>query len=215
MDRRSTHPFASLAFGPASRVYEALTGSEPWRRSCRRLTDLVPGPLVLDLGAGPGESSLEPLRGAPARRVVALDLSAAMARRSSSRAAAAGLPLWPVRADAQRLPLRSASLDGVTGHSILYLLPDPATALAEVVRALRPGGRVAFLEPAAGAPRPGQALALGPRFFASMVLWRVMSGLHRRFDAPALAALLAASGLHQVAIEPALCGYAHLASATR
>lgn len=206
---------AALAFGPAGRVYEALTGSAPWRSSCRRLAELVPGPLVLDLGVGPGESSLEALRAAPGRRAVGLDLSAAMVRRTAARAARAGLRLPLLRADAQRLPVRSGALDGVTGHSVLYLLPDPAEALAEVARVLRPGGRVAFLEPAAGRPRWRAAAAGGPRFAASMAMWRVMSGLHRRFDAAALAGLLRGAGLREVRVEPALGGFALLADATR
>jgi SAM-dependent methyltransferase len=207
--------FAALAFGPAARVYEALTGSGPWRASCRRLAELVPGPLVLDLGTGPGESSLEALRVAPGRRAFGVDLSAAMVRRAAARAATAGARLELLRADAQRLPVRGGALDGVTGHSVLYLLPDPAAALDEVVRALRPGGRVAFLEPAAGTPRPLAALAGGPRFAASMALWRIMSGLHRRFDEAALAGLLAGAGLRRVRVEPALCGFALLADASR
>ena len=206
---------AALAFGPAARVYEGLTGSEPWRESCRRLGALVPGPLVLDLGVGPGESSLEALLASPGRRAVGLDISAAMLRRAAGRAAAAGTRLPLLRADAQHLPIRPGALDGVTGHSLLYLLPDPAAALAEVVRALRPGGRAAFLEPSAGRPRWRAALAAGPRFAASLALWRLMSALHRRFDPAGLAALLVGAGLREVRVEVALGGAALLAAGTR
>jgi SAM-dependent methyltransferase len=207
--------FAALAFGPAARVYEALTGSAPWSESCRRLATLVPGPRVLDLGIGPGASALEAARAAPDRRVVGLDLAAAMLHRVRDRAARAGVALPLVRADALRLPVRSGALDGATGHSLLYLLPDPSAALADVARAVRPGGRVAFLEPSSGAGAAGPTLRAGPRFATSMALWRLMSALHRRFDPPALAALLAGAGFGEIRIEPALYGFGWLAHATR
>jgi hypothetical protein len=50
--------FAALAFRPAARVHGALTGSPAWRESSLRLAELGPGPLVLDLGVGPGAVSL-------------------------------------------------------------------------------------------------------------------------------------------------------------
>lgn len=175
----------------------------------------MPGPLVLDLGVGPGESSLEALRAAPGRRAVGLDRSAVMARRAATRAAAAGLHLPLLRADALWLPVRTGALDGVTGHSLLYLVSDPSAALGEAARALRPGGRLAFLEPAAGRVDLRAALAGGPRFAASMALWRVMSGLHRRFDPATLAGLLGGAGLLEVRVESVLGGFALLASGTR
>ena len=46
--------------------------------------------------------------------------------------------------DAQRLDLRDASVDGVLCRWGYMLMPDPAVALAETRRVLRPGGRVAF-----------------------------------------------------------------------
>jgi SAM-dependent methyltransferase len=138
-----------------------------------------------------------------------------MLRRARHRAARVQVVLPLLRADARHLPVRDGALDGATGHSLLYLLPDPAAALAEVARTVRPGGRVAFLEPAATPGTLGGALRAGPRFAASMALWRVMSGLHRRFDPPGLAALLAGAGFRDVRVEPALGGFGLVASATR
>jgi hypothetical protein len=48
-----------------------------------------------------------------------------------------------------------------------------------------------------------------------MALWRVMSGLHRRFDPPALAALLTGAGFVEVRVEPVLEGFGLLAHAAR
>jgi ubiquinone/menaquinone biosynthesis C-methylase UbiE len=196
-------------------VYDLLTDHDAWRRDCRAMAALVPGPRVLDLGIGPGTSALEMWRADPGRRHVGLDVSAPMLARARARAAALGIALPLVRADALRLPFRSGTLDGATGHSFLYLLADPGAALAEVRRALRPGGGVAFLEPRAGAPRLRQALGEGARHALAMTLWRGMSRLHRRFDEESLAALLRAAGLEGARAWPVLSGYGVMATAVR
>jgi ubiquinone/menaquinone biosynthesis C-methylase UbiE len=180
------------------------------------MVTLVPGPRVLDLGIGPGTSALEMWRADPTRRHVGLDRSGAMLRRARGHAADAGVPLALVHADALALPFRDGALDGATGHSLLYLLDDPARALAEVRRALRPGGAVAFLEPRAQGARPGEALARGgASHLVAMVMWRGMSRLHRRFDEETLPALLSGAGFAAARAWPVLSGYGVMATATR
>jgi ubiquinone/menaquinone biosynthesis C-methylase UbiE len=196
-------------------VYELLTDHAEWREDCRTLAALVPGPRVLDLGVGPGTSALEMLRVDPGRRHFGLDVSAPMLARARARAAALGLTLPLVRADALRLPFRSGTLDGATGHSLLYLLDDPAAALAELRRVLRPGGGVAFLEPRAGRPRLSRALTAGAHHAIAMALWRGMSRLHRRFDEASLAALLARAGFEGARAWPVLSGFGVMATAGR
>ncbi len=179
------------------------------------MASLVPGPRVLDLGVGPGTSAIEMARAGPARWYVGLDVSAQMLRRARERAGAAGIALGLVRADALRLPFRDRAVDGATGHSFLYLLPDPAAALAEVRRTLRPGGAVAFLEPRASGADVRAAMRAGPRHLLAMILWRGMSRLHRRFDEASLTALLAAAGFEGARAWPVLSGFGVMASALR
>jgi ubiquinone/menaquinone biosynthesis C-methylase UbiE len=171
---------------------------------------------VLDLGVGPGGGAVAMARAEAGKRHVGLDVSAWMLRRAGARARAAEVPLPLVRGDALRLPVRDGALDGATGHSVLYLLPDPAIALAELRRAVRPGGRIAFLEPAAGGARALAALrADGLRHALAMLMWRGMSRLHRRFDPPALAALLRDAGFEEPRAWPVLSGFGTMASARR
>jgi ubiquinone/menaquinone biosynthesis C-methylase UbiE len=204
-----------VAFGPLAAIYELLTSHPSWLKDAAGLAALVTGPRVLDLGVGPGPAALAMARAAPALRIVGMDRSAAMCRRAAIRVRRAGMVLPLVRGDALRLPFRSGALDGATGHSVLYLLPDPAAALAELFRALRPGGRVAFLEPRAAPGVLRMAARAGPRHAAAMTLWRGMSWLHRRFDGRELAALFSRAGFVEERVFPVLDGFGVVATATR
>ncbi|GLW54493.1 hypothetical protein Kpho01_25040 [Kitasatospora phosalacinea] len=69
-----------------------------------------------------------------------------MVRRAAERAA--GLPRTAVlRADVHRLPLADADTDRIRTDRLLQHLADPAAALAEARRVLRPGGRLVAAEP--------------------------------------------------------------------
>jgi ubiquinone/menaquinone biosynthesis C-methylase UbiE len=196
-------------------VYDLLTDHEAWREDCRALAALVPGPRVLDLGVGPGTGAVAMARADPSRRHFGVDVSAWMLRRARRRFRRARMPVPLLRADALALPVRAGAFDGATAHSILYLLPDAAAALREVLRAVRPGGAVALLEPRAGAPDRRRALGAGPRHAFAMAMWRGMSGLHRRFDEATLADLLRAAGFAGARAWPVLSGYGVMATAAR
>ncbi len=82
-------------------------------------------------------------------------------------------------------------------------------------RALRPGGAIALVEPRAGPPDLRRALGVGVLHAFAMEMWRGMSGLHRRFDDGALAALLTAAGFERARAWPVLSGYGVMATAVR
>jgi SAM-dependent methyltransferase len=72
---------------------------------------------------------------------------AAVARRLSKKHVAAGtVAVEHVGIDGQSLPLADASCDAALSTFTLCTVPDPAVALAEIFRVLRPGGSLHFLE---------------------------------------------------------------------
>jgi demethylmenaquinone methyltransferase/2-methoxy-6-polyprenyl-1,4-benzoquinol methylase len=97
----------------------------------------APGPRLADIGGGTGNYA-RALRDDGWDPVV-VDREPAML----ARAAAKGLET--VEADAQRLPLPDAGFDAVMLVSMLHHVEDPAAALAEAQRVLRPGGHLALM----------------------------------------------------------------------
>jgi SAM-dependent methyltransferase len=98
---------------------------------------------VLEIGAGTG-ANLPHYPELPALTLAEPD--GAMRRRLAPRAAAATFPVEVLDAPAERLPLADASVDTVVSTAVLCSVDDPARALAEARRVLRPGGRLLFLE---------------------------------------------------------------------
>lgn len=108
---------------------------------------------VLEVGAGTG-ANLPRYRAAS--RVVALEPNPGMRQRAEQRARAAGVPVEVVDGDARRLPFPDESFDTVVVSLVLCSIPDPARALAEAHRVLRPGGTLRFYEHVRAAD-PGRA----------------------------------------------------------
>jgi arsenite methyltransferase len=107
------------------------------------------GGTALDVGSGPGNVTAALARAAGQDGLaLGVDISEPMLARAVE--AQAGRNVGFLRADAQRLPLRDETVDAVTSLAVLQLIPDPATTLSEIVRVLRPGGRIAIMVPTAG-----------------------------------------------------------------
>ena len=132
-----------------------------WRRRTVRELGLPEGAVVLDLACGTGDlcNDLVRARLGP----VGLDFSAGML--SASRTAA---PL--VRADALRLPVASAAVDGVTCGFALRNFVDLEAFFLELGRVVRPGGRIGLLDVAEPKSR---ILRLGHSFYFGKVVPRI------------------------------------------
>ncbi len=105
-----------------------------------------PGERILDVGCGCGDTALALARAVgPTGRVLGLDLSAPMLARARERALAAGLANVAFeQADAQAIALPAASQDALFSRFGVMFFADPSAAFANLARALRPGGRLAF-----------------------------------------------------------------------
>jgi len=151
----TTMPRASLEKKPAevasmfdgiARRYDlvndlvSLGQDRRWRRAVVDAVAAVPGERVLDLAAGTGTSS-EPFADDGAR-VVASDFSLGMLAVGKERRP----DLAFVAGDATRLPFADAAFDAVTISFGLRNVVDTDAALREMLRVVRPGGRVVICE---------------------------------------------------------------------
>jgi ubiquinone/menaquinone biosynthesis C-methylase UbiE len=116
---------------------------EAWARLLLPLLPRASGS-VADLGCGTG--SLSVLLAEAGHEVHGLDLSAEMVKAARAKASQAGVSVRFTTSDAARPPLASSSFDVVLARHVLWALPDPAAALAEWVRLLRPGGVLLLVE---------------------------------------------------------------------
>ncbi len=137
-----------------------------WRRAAvRRLGDLGPDAVVLDLACGTGDMAIEILRQRRAARVVGADLSPVMlglartklasragstvrdpggSATSGGNGAAGRVDL--VGAPAESLPFADGTFDGVTIAFGIRNVPDYHRGLREMARILKSGGKACVLE---------------------------------------------------------------------
>ncbi len=110
------------------------------------LAGLIPRELTL-LDVGTGTGSLLPLLARHVDRVLAVDLSRGMLERARDRVRAARAnSVTFLRADAGRLPLPDASVDGAVINMVMHHLNDPSALLREVSRVLREDARLVLID---------------------------------------------------------------------
>lgn len=97
---------------------------------------------VLEVGCGTGFFLLNLWQAGVAERLHATDISAGMVEQCVANGRRLGVEVHGEVADAETLPFDDASFDLVVGHAVIHHLPDVATTFKELVRVLRPGGRL-------------------------------------------------------------------------
>ena len=120
-----------------------------WKRITVGLLHVPPGGRALDVCCGTGDLALMLAQRVGADgRVVGLDFTPEMLEIARRRAAARGVaPICRfVPGDAQTLPFADATFDVMTVGFGIRNVGDPARALRDWCRVLRPGGRLAVLE---------------------------------------------------------------------
>ena len=182
------------------------------RRALQEVEDLLGRPVraretVLDVGCGTGWLAAGLPRALPGLPVIGVDLSQGMLERA--RAAGA----WPLlRADAQRLPLATASVDLIVTRGVLHHLPDVPAALTEWRRVLRPGGAVVVT----GEPTPTIQAHVEPLVRALLwVLRRPLSPEEDFWEVASMAANLHVFTPAQLAAMATGAGYREVWLSTR
>jgi len=139
--RTRSQQFFSSAAGQWDRFRDELFGD---RFHLNALVALInPDWVVGDLGCGTGQvtAALAPF----VSRVVAVDSSSEMLQTAKDRvAAASNVDLR--RGDLEALPIDDARLDAAVLALVLHHVPDPAKALADVARVVKPGGRLLIID---------------------------------------------------------------------
>jgi ubiquinone/menaquinone biosynthesis C-methylase UbiE len=171
----------------------------------RMLEQLDPqaGETVLDLAAGTGIVGLAAAQAVG--EVILSDFSQAMVEAAERQTASLGLSNVTCRVlDAEALDLPDRSIDGVVCRWGYMLMGDPALALRETRRVLRPGGRLSLA--VFGSPERNPWVAIptavlrrrdhmpppGPR----------APGILALGDEERLVALLTDAGFEEIAVEP-------------
>lgn len=133
--------YTAMSYRSIARDYNAINALPPLAASQigAAIARCMPGPRLLDLGAGAGRLAI-PAAWAGCQ-VVALDLELEMLRAGRAEAAELALaPLCSLQASALTVPVRDGAFDGVMINNLLHLVPEWEGALREAARALRPGG---------------------------------------------------------------------------
>jgi SAM-dependent methyltransferase len=147
--------FYASAFGIAYSTYmerprlsrlvaKAVWGADvrPYYESMAAVGEVEPGGTIVDCPCGAGPA-LRGLRPGQHVRYVAVDLSPSMLRRARKRIAQRNLQgVELLHADASRIPVPAKSADLFLSYWGLHCFPEPAAALAEAARIVRPGGRL-------------------------------------------------------------------------
>ena len=139
--RTKSQEFFSSSAGEWAQLRRELFGRDFDRIGLLGLLD--PNLELVDLGCGTGQvaSALAPF----ARRLVAVDDSDAML--TAARRRLSGVDNVEVRHGAlEDLPLETEAFDAATMILVLHHLAEPARALAEAGRVLRPGGRLLVVD---------------------------------------------------------------------
>ena len=106
--------------------------------------DLAPGEVVADVGCGAGlDTLIAALQVGPTGRVIAVDMTPEMREKAEAGARALGLTNVEVREGyAEQLPIADASVDIVISNGVINLCPDKPAVFREMLRVLKPGGRI-------------------------------------------------------------------------
>jgi ubiquinone/menaquinone biosynthesis C-methylase UbiE len=155
----------------AAEIYDSFFVPALFQEWAARVADAAgvrPGDRVLDVGCGTGVLTVELARRVgPTGAVVGLDVNEGMLAIAARKAA----PVEWRRERAELLPFETGAFDVVTSQFALMFFEDRPAALGEMLRVLKPGGRlaVAVWDTAERSPGYAALIALLERLFGREV----------------------------------------------
>ena len=123
-------------------VYDTLLRYEPRMEPLLAPLDLQPGVFVLDVGSGPGSTTMElGRRVGPSGTLVGVDINVEFVERAGAKAPAAGLQQVSFQqADFPPLPFESQTFDRVFCKNVLEYVDSAEATVQDIARVTKPGG---------------------------------------------------------------------------
>ena len=148
-------PYVQRLFGRIARIYDLMNRlmsfglDQHWRAFAARYLALGTGEVGLDLGTGTADLSIAVIRRAgPGTRMIGMDITPEMLDQGRMKLARLGLQdCIDLRiGDAEHIDLPDNSVDGCCSAFTVRNLSDIRQGFREMLRVVRPGGRVVCLE---------------------------------------------------------------------
>jgi demethylmenaquinone methyltransferase/2-methoxy-6-polyprenyl-1,4-benzoquinol methylase len=154
---------------------QSLGLDQSWRRRTLELLKLPPGGLLLDACCGTGDLALQAQKIAPETRVIGADFCLPMVTEARRKGKNQGARVSWTTGDCLHLPFPDACFDRATVGFGVRNLGDLGAGLRELLRVLKPGGRLAILE-------SSTCVIPGIRWLSEIYLSRVIPLLGRLFS---------------------------------
>jgi ubiquinone/menaquinone biosynthesis C-methylase UbiE len=177
--------------GLSARRYAALRGTDVQLQTCRReaarlATSLVNGAAVLEVAPGPGYFAVE-LAKLGRFHVTGLDVSRTFVELAAGLATRAGVTVDFQLGDVAVMPFEDARFDLVICQAAFKNFSRPLTALSEIHRVLRPGGRAIIQDMSAdahGVAIRTEVAGMEVGRVAALITRAILTGLRRRAYSP-------------------------------
>jgi demethylmenaquinone methyltransferase/2-methoxy-6-polyprenyl-1,4-benzoquinol methylase len=148
-------PYVQRLFSRIAPIYDLMNHlmsfglDRSWRNFAVRYLALASGETGLDIGAGTADLSIAVLRcSGPGTRMIGIDITPEMLERGRMKVARLGLQdrIELRTGDAEHIDLPDNSVDGCCSAFTVRNLTDIRQGFREMLRVVRPGGRVVCLE---------------------------------------------------------------------